>query len=78
MAEANQDHLISTAIRAKISKEKSAASIANMRGKSTRIKMFKAKENTNTIPISHEEMFNWKTDLDLSTRKVCSVIIYNY
>lgn len=73
MADGSQDQLVSMAIREKTSKDQPVASIANQRGKPTRVKVVNAKEKENKTPISHEDVFQWKTDLDLSTRKVCCI-----
>lgn len=66
----SQDHMVAKAIREKSTNEKTMVSFSNLRGKPTRIKVMTAKGKENTKPISHEEIFNMKTDLDLSTRKV--------
>lgn len=66
----SQDHLVSKAIREKSTNDKTMVSFSNLRGKPTSIMVMTAKGKENTKPISHEEIFNMKTDLDLSTRKV--------
>lgn len=70
LAGSSQDHLVSKGIREKSANDQAMVSFSNLRGKPTRIKVMTAKDKESTKPISHEEIFSLKTDLDLSTRKV--------
>lgn len=65
----SQDLLVSKAIRGSANGN-TMVSFSNLRGKPTCIKVITAKGKENSKPISHEEIFNMKTNLDLSTRKV--------
>lgn len=72
MAGESKDQMVSKAIREKVSNDQPVASFSNLRGKPTAVKVVNAEEKGNKEPISHEEMIEWKKDLDLSTRKVRS------
>lgn len=67
-----RDQIAANVIREKSSAEADHVSLSNQHGKPTRVKIVNraSEQNDNPTPITHEEVLTWKSDLNLSMKKV--------